>query len=179
MWFQSSISRPSFNWISTFFLIRAFGKKLARVSSAQQCSAGRLGISKAGMPVTFLHDTNFPFVLWVTGFCTFSNWPQMLTSDEEDNVPLMQRAIEGMSCKRAERICVIWRDLVIETQNKMQCFAWVTCVHQKMAFKDQITIPKATFIKIGVHPKNLYLQVADEDLSLLKVIIKLSSKLTE
>ena len=79
----------------------------------------------------------------------------MLTSDEEDNVPLMQRAIEGMSCKRAERICDIWRDLVIETYNKMQCFAWVTT--NQMAFKDQSTIPKATFIEIGVHPKNLYL----------------------
>ena len=94
----------------------------------------------------------------------------MLTSDEEYNVPLMQRAIEGMSCKRAERICDIWRDLVIETHNKMQCFAWVTT--KQMAFKDQSTIPKATFIEIGVHPKNLYLQVADEDLSLLKLIIK-------
>ena len=41
-----------------------------------------------------------------------------------------------------------------------------------MAFKDQSTIPKATFIEIGEHPKNLYLQVADEDLSLLKLIIK-------
>ena len=44
--------------------------------------------------------------------------------------------------------------------------------HQKMAFKDQIIIPKAVFIEISVHPKNLYLQVADEDLSLLELIIK-------
>lgn len=91
----------------------------------------------------------------------------MLTSEEEDNAPLMQRAIEGMSCKRAERTCDKYRDLVIETQNKMQCFA-----PQKMAFKDQITIPKAIFIEISVHPKNLYFQVADDDLSLLKLIIK-------
>ena len=46
----------------------------------------------------------------------------MLTSDKEDNVPLMHRAIEGMSCKRAERTCDKYRDLVIETQNKMHCF---------------------------------------------------------
>ena len=29
-----------------------------------------------------------------------------------------------------------------------------------------------SFIEIGVHPQNLYLQAADEDLSLLKLIIK-------
>ena len=166
MCFQSSISRPSFNWISTFFLIRAFGKKLARVSSARQCSAGRLGISKAWMPVTLFFAWYKPSLR----VSALSVWPQMLTSDEEDNVPLMQRAIEGMSCKRAERICDIWRDLVIETHNKMQCFAWVTT--KQMAFKDQSTIPKATFIEIGVLPKNFYLQVADEDLSLRKLIIK-------
>ena len=168
MCFQSSISRPSFNWISTFFLIRAFGKKLARVSSAQQCSAGRLGIRHECLLHFCMIQTFFPFCEWRVS--ALSVWPQMLTSDEEDNVPLMQRAIEGMSCKRAERICDIWRDLVIETHNKMQCFAWVTT--KQMAFKDQSTIPKATFIEIGVHPKNLYLQVADEDLSLLELIIK-------
>ena len=40
--------------------------------------------------------------------------------------------------------------MVIETQNAMQCFAFKSD-NQTMAFKEQSTIPKATFIEIGVY----------------------------
>lgn len=40
-------------------------------------------------------------------------------------------------------------DLVIETQNTMQHFAFKSD-HHTLAFKDQNTTPKASFIEIGV-----------------------------
>ena len=142
---QSSISRPSFNWISTFFLIRAFGKKLARVSSAQQCSAGRLRISKAWMPVTFLHDTNFPFRFVSDGFLHFQF---------EHRCLLQTRKIMYRSCKGLLKVCLVkgLREYAIyeeiwSLKRIIKCNALLEWPPNKWLSKTKAQFPKQPLLK--------------------------------
>ena len=89
MSFQSSISRPSSNWISSF---------LARVSFAPQCSARRLGMSKAGCLLHFCMIQTLSFRFVSDGFLHF----------QFDNRCFLQaRKIMYRSCKGLLKVCLV------------------------------------------------------------------------